>query len=99
MTCRVFYIWRVPSARRAEFLACWAETTDAIHHKVEGARGSLCLENADDPACIVTQAIWDGVEQWRAFIATARTGSMSRLHDIATLEGAYAFDVLEDRTR
>lgn len=99
MTCRVLYHWRVPAAHRAEFLAAWARTTDAIHASTPGAQGSLCLQNADDPERFITQASWDSLDQWRAFIGAARTGKMSVLHEIAELEKTEAYALVDDRTR
>ncbi|MEO1039471.1 MAG: antibiotic biosynthesis monooxygenase [Pseudomonadota bacterium] len=99
MTYRIQYSWRVPMGRKDEFLAAWARTTDAIHAATPGARGSLCLRAAEDSGRFITQAVWDDLDQWRAFVRTARGDQMRAMHEIATLESTEAFELVEDRTR
>jgi len=95
---RVIYRWSVPHDRLGEFQAVWQDVTRGIHKTTDGARGSFCIQNIDDPSEVLTVALWDSEAQWRAFIPTARSTSMKRLHEIGTQLSATPYVQLGDET-
>jgi len=95
---RIVYRWKVPEEHRAAFRAAWRETTTAIRASTEGARGSVLLENCDDPAECLTIAHWDRLDQWRSFIDSAPTSQMKTMHDLAERVSVQAFRQIDDQT-
>lgn len=95
---RVIYRWKVPQQRTDEFKDAWREVTTAIHRQTEGALGSFCLQNLEEPDEVLTVALWSSEERWRAFIKTAKTTSMKRLHEIGVQVSATPFTQLGDET-
>ena len=95
---RVIYSWQVEPERMEAFEAAWRETTRAIHRDTEGALGSFCLRSLDDPKAVLTVALWESEVQWRAFIETAKSGSMKRMHDLGKQVSAKAYHQLGDET-
>nr|WP_070958856.1 antibiotic biosynthesis monooxygenase family protein [Hyphomonas sp. Mor2] len=95
---RVIYRWRVDPERLDEFSEAWRRTTRAIHASTPGARGSFGLQSIEAPDEVLTIALWETEAQWRAFIETARSGSMRAMHEIATQLSATAYHQIGDET-
>jgi len=95
---RVIYRWRVPAERLSEFIAAWKEVTNEIHATTTGARGSFCLQSVDALDEVLTVALWESEAEWRAFIPTAKSTSMKRLHDIGEQLSATPYRQLGDET-
>ncbi len=95
---RVIYRWKVPESRIEEFRDAWREVTTGIHARTEGARGSFCIQSIDDPSEVLTIALWDDEQDWRAFIKTAKAMSMKALHEIGEQLSATPYVQLGDET-
>lgn len=98
MMVRVIYRWKVPDDRIEEFRTSWRAVTTGIHRETDGALGSFCIQSIDDPTEVLTIALWDREESWRAFIKTARSTSMRRLHEIGEQLSASPYVQLGDET-
>lgn len=98
MMVRVIYRWRVPEARIAEFRDAWRDVTTGIHRQTDGALGSFCIQNIEEPEEVLTVALWDQESSWREFIKTAKSTSMKRLHDIGDQLSATPYVQLGDET-
>lgn len=77
---QVIYRWEVAPENREAFLAAWEKTTKAIREETEGARGSFCITSVNRATEILTVAKWDELAQWQAFVTTAKSDSMKRMH-------------------
>jgi heme-degrading monooxygenase HmoA len=64
---RVIYRWRVAPPEQDAFVAAWTAATHSIRERVEGARGSLLLRDAQDPEVFLAVARWTGRQAWEAF--------------------------------
>ena len=95
---QVIYRWRVEPENREAFLAAWERTTTAIRETTDGARGSICVVSVDDPSTILTIAKWDRLDQWRAFVAEAKTTAMKEMHTLGTQVSHDAFEQVGDFT-
>ena len=95
---RVIYTWTVAPDQMNTFESTWRETTRRIHYGTPGALGSFCLRSIDDPTAVLTIALWNTEAQWRQFIERAKTGSMKRLHAIATHVSVAAYHQVGDET-
>ena len=95
---QVIYRWRVEPESREAFLAAWERTTTTIRDTTEGARGSFCIVGVDDPSTILTIARWDRIEQWRAFVAEAKSTAMKDMHALGTQVSHEAFEQVGDFT-
>ena len=95
---QVIYRWQVPADSRDAFIAAWAETTQQIRATTKGARGSLCIVGVDDPTEIITIAQWDELDQWREFVKTAKSATMTEMHRLATLLSHVAYEQVGDFT-
>lgn len=95
---QIIYRWEVPVARQDAFLEAWQKTTVSIRETTTGARGSICLVNADKPTEILTVAKWDELHQWREFVKQAKSTSMSEMHLLGTLLSRAAYEQKGDST-
>ena len=95
---QIVYRWEVPAENRTAFIAAWEKTTQAIRETTDGARGSFCIVNVDRPTEIMTIAKWDELDQWRAFVQSAKTGSMSDMHALGTQVSHDAYEQVGDFT-
>lgn len=95
---QVIYRWKVAEENRPEFIAAWSRTTLRIRDATEGARGSLCIVNVDDPTDVLTIARWDRIEQWQAFLKAARSSSMSEMHALGEQVSYTAYEQIDDHT-
>jgi heme-degrading monooxygenase HmoA len=95
---QVIYRWQVPAENRDAFIAAWAETTQQIRATTKGARGSLCIVGVDDPTEIITIARWDELDQWREFVKTAKSATMTEMHRLATPLSHVAYEQVGDFT-
>ena len=95
---RVIYRWKVQNGKIPEFVERLRKATKAIHQTTQGALGSFCLQDIKDEEEIITVAIWRTEEQWRRFMATAKNGSMSSMHEVATQLSATPYRQLGDET-
>lgn len=95
---QVIYRWEVEPASRDAFISAWEETTTRIRETTEGARGSRCLVSDERPKEIITMAKWDSLDQWKAFVAAAKTGAMSEMHTLGKLVSFDAYEQLADHT-
>ena len=64
---RVIYRWRVPAEEHDAFVAAWTAATHSIRERVQGARGSLLLRDADDADVFLAVARWTDRAAWEAF--------------------------------
>ncbi len=95
----VVYKWFVPSKNKSAFLKSWEQTTNHIHETVDGALGSFCIEAVDDTNTLMTIARWHSREQWEAFIGTAKTGPMRKMHTFAKQISVDGYYELGDHTK
>lgn len=95
---RVMYHWRVSEENREKFRAAWEKTTLRIRDTVEGARGSMFLESADDPGVVITMALWEGPEQWTSFMATTSDSHMVAMHSFAEKTATEVYNLIEDHS-
>ncbi len=95
---QVIYRWRVEPENREAFLAAWERTTTTIRDRTEGARGSFCIVGVDDPTIILTIAKWDRLDQWRSFVAEAKSTAMKDMHALGTQVSHEAFEQAGDFT-
>lgn len=95
---QVIYRWHVDPENQAAFLEAWERTTTAIRETTEGARGSFCIVSVDDPSTVLTIAKWDRLDQWRAFVAEAKSTAMKDMHALGTQVSHEAFEQKGDFT-
>ena len=95
---RVIYQWKIDPARQQEFVSAWQLATRTIHHDIPGAMGSFCLETIGAPDQVLTVALWQSEEDWRAFIPNARNGPMASIHKIGELISITPYQQLGDET-
>ena len=95
---RVVYEWQVEAAGIAAFREAWQQVTARIHETVPGARGSLLIQQVDDPGRILTVARWDSLEDWQAFWQAENPPQMVRLRELGQRLSATAYDEYADFT-
>ena len=96
---RVIYTWHVPDNCLDEFTEIWREATNQIRENIEGARGSLMLQNHSHPKKVLTIARWNALEEWMKFWKDGRSTAMRRMHELATRVAVDVFEEVEDRTQ
>ena len=95
---QIIYRWKVTAENQAAFLAAWSRTTQNIRDTTQGARGSFCIVNAEDPTEVLTVAKWDQIEQWREFVKTAKSSTMSEMHELGEQVSHAAYEQVGDHT-
>jgi heme-degrading monooxygenase HmoA len=95
---QVIYHWQVPAENKDAFINAWAATTQEIRATTKGAGGSFCIVAVDDPTQIITIARWDELDQWRTFVKTAKSATMTEMHHLATLLSQAAYEQVGDFT-
>ena len=96
---RVIYKWRVDPENLEKFESTWRDMTRSIHATVDGALGSFCLQEVDDPSTVLTVALWENEAQWRAFMGDSEKAPlMKSLHEIAEQISATPYKQLGDET-
>ena len=95
---QIIYRWEVEKKNQAAFVAAWEKTTKSIRETTKGARGSICLVSVDRPTEIITMAKWDGLDQWREFVETAKSGAMREMHALGRQVSHDAYEQCGDFT-
>ncbi len=95
---QIIYRWKVEEKDQSAFFAAWSTATQHIRDTTEGARGSICIVSTDDPTDVLTIAKWDHIEQWLRFVETAKSASMSEMHEHGTLVSHTAYEQKDDHT-
>ncbi len=95
---RVVYRWRLQPENADKFRAAWEKATTSIRSSTPGARGSVLLQNRQDPAEVMTIARWDRFEDWQTFWKGAPQDDMEFMQNLAELLSSQVFDELGDHT-
>ena len=96
---RIIYSWRVASDKVDLFIKTWKKTTNKIHEEVQGARGSLLLQNERDATQIKTIARWDALSDWQQFWQQDKPDQMKSMHDLGERVSVEIFNEVDDFTR
>ena len=95
---RIIYSWKVPPDNLEPFIDTWKRTTNKIHNKVKGARGSFMLQNPKDPQEIKTIARWDSLADWELFWQAGNHRQMQTMHDLGERVAVEIFKEIDDFT-
>ncbi len=95
---RVIYRWKVNPEDETKFRAAWVKTTTGIRERTPGARGSMLLQNQQEPTEFITMARWDRLEDWQAFWGETSSADMEVMHALAERVSVEAFEEIEDHT-
>ncbi|WP_299529197.1 antibiotic biosynthesis monooxygenase [Ulvibacterium sp.] len=96
---RIIYSWRVEPDNLEPFIETWKKTTNAIHKKVTGARGSFMLQNDEDTKALKTIAKWDSLNDWKKFWQGSDRGQMQSMHELGERVSVEIFREVDDFTR
>lgn len=96
---RIIYSWKVEADNLAAFVETWKRTTNSIHEEVEGAQGSIMLQNDQDTTQIKTIAKWDSLDQWKQFWQDSNPTQMGAMHKLGRRVSVEIFREVDDFTR
>ncbi len=96
---RVVYRWRVAPENFDEFKKTWRQTTNSIHHSVDGALGSFLLRSVEDDTEVITIAKWASLEAWKSFWGNANPEEMAEMRKLGERIAADAYHEIEDHTQ
>lgn len=91
---RVVYRWQVKPGHEDVFVQAWLRGTQAIRATVKGVRGSVLLQNQDNPSAFMAITQWAKLEDWWAFRQGAALDreefrTASTVSDLHSVEACY----------
>ncbi|MEM9078209.1 MAG: antibiotic biosynthesis monooxygenase [Bacteroidota bacterium] len=96
---RIIYTWEVVPEKQELFIKTWRKTTNTIHKKVKGARGSFMIQNAEKTNEIKTVARWDSLGDWVNFWQGSGKQQMGNMHELGHRISVEKFKEIDDYTK